>query len=59
FLIGLSSLKQDVDRNTELLLHRNWFDVAVKYATGQRAVMTFEKGTTGAQVMQSAFDQWQ
>ncbi|GJE07667.1 MULTISPECIES: histidine kinase [Methylobacterium] len=59
FLIGLSSLKQDVDRNTELLLHRNWFDVAVKYATGQRAVITFEKGNTGTQVMQSAFDQWQ
>lgn len=59
FLIGLSSLRNDVDRNTDLLLHRNWFDIAVRYASGKRAVLTFEKGSSGAQVLQSAFDAWQ
>ncbi|MEH3119623.1 MAG: histidine kinase [Methylorubrum populi] len=58
FLIGLSSLKGDVDRNTELLLHRNWLDLAVTYASGQRAVISFEKGSAGAQALQAAFAQW-
>lgn len=58
FLIGLSSLKNDVDRNTDMLLHKPWLDVAVRYANGQRAVLTFEKGTSGTQAMQNAFDQW-
>ncbi|SFM06462.1 histidine kinase [Methylobacterium pseudosasicola] len=59
FLIGLSSLQNDVDRNTDLLLHRNWFDIALRYTSGKRAVLTFEKGSAGSQVMQSAFDAWQ
>lgn len=48
FLIGLSSLQNDVERNTDLLLHRNWFDIALRYTSGRRAVLTFEKGTAGA-----------
>lgn len=59
FLIGLSSLPNDVERNTDLLLHRNWFDLALRYTSGRRAVLTFEKGSAGAQVMQNAFDAWQ
>jgi hypothetical protein len=59
FLIGLSSLPNDVERNTDLLLHRNWFDLALRYTSGRRAVLTFEKGTAGAQVMQNAFESWQ
>ncbi|SFK95868.1 histidine kinase [Methylorubrum salsuginis] len=58
FLIGLSSLKSDVDRNTELLLHRNWFDLPISYASGTRAILTFEKGNSGARAMQAAFDAW-
>ena len=58
FLIGLSSLQADVDRNTDLLEHRNWFDLPMKFATGPRGVLTFEKGTSGNQVIRSAFEQW-
>ncbi len=58
FLIGLSSLPADVERNTELLLHRAWFDVALRYTSGRRAVLTFEKGSSGEQVFQQAFDAW-
>ncbi|MBE7204010.1 MAG: histidine kinase [Parafilimonas terrae] len=59
FLIGLSSLPNDIERNTDLLLHKNWFDLALRYTSGKRAVLTFEKGSTGAQVMQNAFAAWQ
>ncbi|MCJ2076291.1 histidine kinase [Methylobacterium sp. E-016] len=58
FLIGLSSLRGDVDRNTDLLQHKPWFDIAIRYASGQRAVLNFEKGSAGTQVVQEAFDQW-
>ncbi|MCJ2015695.1 histidine kinase [Methylobacterium sp. J-076] len=58
FLIGLSSLPSDVERNSELLLHRAWFDLAVRYTSGRRAVLTFEKGQSGEQVLQQAFDAW-
>lgn len=58
FLIGLSSLPADVERNTELLLNRPWFDLAIRYTSGKRAVLTFEKGNSGQQVLQQAFDAW-
>ena len=58
FLIGLSSLPSDVERNVDLLTHRNWFDVAVRYTNGRRAVLTFEKGQSGGQVLQQAIDAW-
>jgi len=58
FLIGLSSLRNDIDRNTDLLLHRNWLELAVKFNSGARAILNFEKGTAGSQVMEKAFAQW-
>jgi hypothetical protein len=58
FLIGLSSLPADVERNIDLLTHRNWFDVAVRYTGGRRAVLTFEKGQSGNQVIQQAIEAW-
>jgi hypothetical protein len=59
FLIGLSNLQGDVERNTELFVRRNWIDLPVRMASGQRAILSFEKGSTGEQVMNSAFSQWQ
>ncbi|MFE1602837.1 histidine kinase [Methylobacterium sp. ID0610] len=59
FLIGLSSLKGDVERNGDLLLRRNWIDLPVRYASGGRAILTFEKGAAGEKVMRDAFAQWQ
>ena len=58
FLIGLSSLQNDVERNSDLLLQKNWFDLALRFSSGPRAVITFEKGSSGIQVMQNAFNQW-
>jgi hypothetical protein len=59
FLIGLSSLQSDIERNAEFLLHRNWMDLPIRLASGQRAILSFEKGRTGEQVMADAFRQWQ
>ena len=58
FLIGLSNLPSDIERNTELLTRKNWIDLAVKFKAGPRAVLTFDKGAGGSQILQSAFDQW-
>ena len=59
FLIGLSNLQVDVTRNTELLVRRNWIDLPVRLASGQRAILSFEKGASGEQVVNDAFSQWQ
>ncbi|RDI57333.1 histidine kinase [Microvirga subterranea] len=59
FLIGLSNLPSDVERNTELFVRRNWIDLPVRMASGQRAILSFEKGTAGEQIITSAFSQWQ
>jgi hypothetical protein len=59
FLIGLSNLPGDVERNTELFVRRNWIDLPVRMASGQRAIISFEKGTSGEQVLKDAFTQWQ
>jgi hypothetical protein len=59
FLIGLSDLKGDIDRNSDLLLHRAWIDLPLRFASGQRAVLSFEKGVSGERVLADAFRQWQ
>ena len=59
FLIGLSNLKADIERNTDLLLKRNWVDLPLRYANGNRAILTFEKGNAGEKVLREAFEQWQ
>jgi hypothetical protein len=59
FLMGLSNLKSDVERNTELLTRRNWIDLPIRYASGQRAIVSFEKGISGDQIMAQAFASWQ
>jgi hypothetical protein len=58
FLIGLSNLASDVERNTELLIRRNWIDLPVRMASGQRAILSFEKGSSGEQVLTRAFGLW-
>lgn len=59
FLIGLSNLSGDVERNMDLLLNRSWIDLPIRFASGQRAILSFEKGIAGDQVMREAFQRWQ
>jgi hypothetical protein len=58
FLLGLSNLPGDVERNSDLLLKRNWIDLPIRFASGSRAVLSFEKGVSGEQVFSDAFRQW-
>jgi hypothetical protein len=58
FLIGLSNLPGDMERNRELMLRRNWIDLPIRFASGQRAILSFEKGVSGDQVLNDAFRQW-
>jgi hypothetical protein len=58
FLIGLSNIPGDIQRNTNLLTTRNWIDLPIRFAAGQRAIVSFEKGMSGDQVMARAFQAW-
>jgi hypothetical protein len=58
FWIGLSAAEADLARNLQLLRESSWIDLPLVYATGQRAILTFEKGPQGAEVFDSALAAW-
>jgi hypothetical protein len=46
FLIGLSSVDANVQRNVRLL-EWSWFEFPMVYGDGKRAIIIIEKGTPG------------
>jgi len=58
FLIGLSSVDADMQRNLQLLKERSWFDIPVVYGDGKRAIIAIEKGTPGERAFTEAFAAW-
>jgi hypothetical protein len=58
FLIGLSAVESDVQRNMQLLKERSWFDIPIVYADGKRAILAIEKGTPGERAFNTAFATW-
>jgi hypothetical protein len=58
FLIGLSAVEADQQRNVQVLKERDWFDVPVVYTSGKRAILAIEKGTPGARAFEEAFRAW-
>ncbi len=58
FLIGLSAVEADVQRNIQLLKERSWFDIPVVYNNNRRAIIAVEKGTPGERVFDDAFRAW-
>ena len=58
FWIALSAADADVVGNLQLISERNWIDLPLVYDTGQRAILTFEKGTPGDRVLQKALAAW-
>jgi hypothetical protein len=58
FLIGLSSVDADVQRNIELLRDESWFDIPLIYSNGHRAIMAVEKGEVGNRLLAEAFLSW-
>ena len=59
FLVGLSSVESDVQRNLQLLKERSWLNVPIAYTDGTRALLAFEKGVPGDRVFADAFAAWQ
>jgi hypothetical protein len=59
FLIGLSSAAEaDIQRNLQLLKERSWFDIAIVYTNGRRAILAVEKGAPGERAFNDAFAAW-
>ncbi len=58
FLIGLSAVDIDVQRNIQFLKERDWFDIPIVYASGKRAILAMEKGTPGVRAFEEAFRAW-
>jgi hypothetical protein len=58
FLIGLSAVDIDVQRNIQLLKDRMWFDIPIVYTSGKRAILAVEKGTPGERAFEEAFRAW-
>ncbi|MDP3407889.1 histidine kinase [Bosea sp. (in: a-proteobacteria)] len=58
FVAALSNVPVEVERNVELILNRAWIDVPVRFASGKRGILTFEKGVSGSQTLADAFGRW-
>lgn len=57
-MIALNDFPDAITRNTELLKSRDWIDIPITYRNGRRALITLEKGTTGAEVFNSVMNAW-
>jgi hypothetical protein len=58
FLIGLSAVDADRERNIKMLKDRQWFDIPVVYDNNRRAILALEKGTPGERAFAEAFTVW-
>jgi hypothetical protein len=58
FVAALSNVPVEVERNIDLILNRSWIDVPVRFASGRRGIITFEKGVSGSQTLADAFGRW-
>ena len=58
FWVGLSGVDTDIAANLRLLKQREWIDLPLVYESGQRAIITFEKGTPGDRVFDQALTAW-
>jgi hypothetical protein len=58
FLIGLSAVDIDKQRNIQMLKDRDWLDIPIVYTSGKRAILAVEKGTPGSRAFEEAFRAW-
>jgi hypothetical protein len=58
FLIGLSAVEADFQRNLQLLKERAWFDIPIVYNNNRRAILALEKGTPGERAFDDVFAAW-
>ena len=58
FLIGLSNVDVDRDRNIQVLKERTSLDIPMVYGNGKRAILSLEKGSPGERAFRDAFAAW-
>jgi hypothetical protein len=58
FLVTLSPIQPDMERNLKILKEDSWFDIMFVYSNGNRAILAIEKGTAGERVFAQAFGTW-
>jgi hypothetical protein len=58
FLVGLSNVEADKQRNLQLLKERSWFDIPLVYANQRRSIIAIEKGAPGERAFNEAFTAW-
>lgn len=58
FVSALSNVKIESERNIDLMRTRPWIDIPVRFASGRRGIITFEKGIAGAQTITDALNRW-
>ena len=58
FLIGLSAVDAEQQRNVQLLKDQEWFDIPLVYTNGGRAILAVEKGPPGDRAFVDAFAAW-
>jgi hypothetical protein len=58
FLLGLSAVDAERQRNLTLLKEQAWLDVPIVYTDGQRAILAIEKGPSGERAFAQAFAAW-
>ena len=59
FLVGLSAVEAEMQRNIALLKDRPWFDIPIVYDDGRRAILAVEKGGWGDLAFKRAFAAWE
>lgn len=59
FLIALSDAPAETQSNLNLLERQSWIDIPIVYQSGQRALLSLEKGIPGERVFQEALGAWQ
>ncbi len=58
FLIGLSAVEAETQRNLALLKDRSWLDIPIVYTDGRRAILAIEKGRSGERAFAEAIAGW-
>jgi len=59
FVAALSNVPVEAERNLDLLRNRAWIDLPVRFASGRRGIITFEKGGAGSRTIGDALNRWQ
>jgi uncharacterized caspase-like protein len=58
FLVGFSNVESDRERNEQLLVAREWFDIPIVYTNQRRGILAIAKGPSGEKAFADAFAAW-